>query len=195
MTQRIRLIAGLGNPGPKYTETRHNVGVWYLEALARDRGVVLAEDRKSFGLTGRLGTGDDTVRLVVPTTYMNRSGQATSAVADFFRIPADAMLVAHDDLDLPPGRIRLKAGGGHGGHNGLRDIISRHGNRKDFLRLRIGIGHPGSSDQVTPWVLNRPSREDREKIEAAIDEAVRHTDEILTGNVEHAMNTLNGFRA
>ncbi len=195
MTQPIRLIVGLANPGTKYAGTRHNVGAWYLDALARSRGVVLSEDRKSFGLTGRFDAGGETVRLLVPLTYMNLSGQATSAVAGFFRIPVESMLVAHDDLDLPPGRIRLRRGGGHGGHNGLRDIVSRHGNNKNFVRLRIGIGHPGDSSQVTPWVLGKPQPEDREKMEAAIDEAVSHTDEILGGDIDKAMNALNGFRA
>jgi PTH1 family peptidyl-tRNA hydrolase len=191
----VELIVGLGNPGRQYADTRHNVGVWYLEALARALGVTLTEDKKAFGWTGHTTWRGRKIRLLIPTTYMNRSGQATSAVANFFKIPPEAMLVAHDDLDLPPGTARLKQGGGHGGHNGLRDIISRHGNRKDFLRLRLGVGHPGNSDQVTPWVLNKPSPDDRRAMDDAIDESVRQRDYLFDGDLQRAMTELNGFRA
>ncbi len=195
MTDPVRLIVGLGNPGPEYDATRHNTGVWYIDALARAQGIFLSEDKKYFGLTGTFQFEGETVRLLVPTTYMNRSGQATSALANFFKIPVTQMLVAHDELDLPPGVARFKQGGGHGGHNGLRDIIARHGNRKDFHRLRIGIGHPGSADLVTPYVLGKPSPTDRDLIERAIDEAVRFTPDMLRGDLNIAMNSLNGFRA
>jgi PTH1 family peptidyl-tRNA hydrolase len=191
----VELIVGLGNPGRPYADTRHNVGVWYLEALARALGVTLTEDKKAFGWTGHTTWRGRKIRLLIPTTYMNRSGQATSAVANFFKIPPEAMLVAHDDLDLPPGTARLKQGGGHGGHNGLRDIISRHGNRRDFLRLRLGVGHPGNSDQVTPWVLNKPSRDDRRAMDDAIDESVRQRVYLFDGDLQRAMTELNGFRA
>ena len=194
MTDPVRLIVGLGNPGPEYDATRHNTGVWYIDALARAQGIFLSEDKKYFGLTGTFQFEGETVRLLVPTTYMNRSGQATSALANFFKIPVTQMLVAHDELDLPPGVARFKQGGGHGGHNGLRDIIARHANRKDFHRLRIGIGHPGSADLVTPYVLGKPSPADRDKIERAIDEAVRFTPDLLRGDLNIAMNSLNGFR-
>ena len=191
----VQLIVGLGNPGPKYADTRHNVGVWYVEELARALGITLTEDRKAFGLTGQTAVDGRTLRLLIPTTYMNRSGQATSAVANFFKIPPEAMLVAHDDLDLPPGTVRLKQGGGHGGHNGLRDIIARHGNNKNFLRLRIGIGHPGSSDQVTPYVLSKASKDETRLIEDALDEAVRQRGYLLEGDLQRAMTELNGFKA
>lgn len=195
MAEPVRLIVGLGNPGPGYEATRHNAGVWYLDALARARGIFLTEERKYFGLTGTFPFDGETIRLLVPTTFMNRSGQATAALANFFKIPVTRMLVAHDELDLPPGVARFKQGGGHGGHNGLRDIIARHGNRRDFQRLRIGIGHPGSADLVTPHVLNKPSATDRDLIERAIDEAVHHTPDMLRGDLDGAMNALNGFRA
>lgn len=195
MAEGIRLIVGLGNPGPEYDATRHNAGIWYIDALARAQGVFLNEDKKYFGLTSTFQFEGDTVRLLVPTTFMNRSGQSTAALANFFKIPVTQMLVAHDELDLPPGVARFKKSGGHGGHNGLRDIISRHGNSRDFYRLRIGIGHPGSADRVTPHVLNKPSATDRALIEHAIDEAVRHTPDLLRGDLNTAMNGLNGFRA
>lgn len=194
MAEPVKLIVGLANPGAQYADTRHNAGAWYVDALARSRGVTLAEDRKYFGFTGTFTEAGETIRLLIPTTFMNRSGQATAALANFFRIPVTQMLVAHDELDLPPGTIRLKVGGGHGGHNGLRDIISRHGNQREFVRLRIGIGHPGSADLVTPYVLGRPSQDDRVRIERAIDEALRYTDEIARGELPRAMNGINSVK-
>lgn len=194
MAEPVKLIVGLANPGTQYADTRHNAGAWYVDALARSRGITLSEERKYFGLTGTFTEGGETVRLLIPTTFMNRSGQATAALANFFRIPTTQMLVAHDELDLPPGNIRLKIGGGHGGHNGLRDIISRHGNQRDFVRLRIGIGHPGSSDLVTPYVLGRPAQNDRIQIERAIDEALRYTSEIARGELPRAMNGINSYK-
>jgi PTH1 family peptidyl-tRNA hydrolase len=191
----VLLVVGLANPGREYEDTRHNAGAWYVDALARSRGVSLSEDKKYFGLTGQFSFEGNTVRLLIPTTFMNRSGQATAALANFFKIPVQQMLVAHDELDLPPGVVRLKKGGGHGGHNGLRDIISRHGNQKDFLRMRVGIGHPGDASKVTPHVLNKPSRADRDLIDRAVDEAVHHSADILRGDVAGAMNRLNGFKA
>lgn len=195
MADPVLLIVGLANPGREYEDTRHNAGAWYVDALARSRGVSLSEDKKYFGLTGHFSFEGNTIRLLIPTTFMNRSGQATAALANFFKIPAQQMLVAHDELDLAPGTIRLKKGGGHGGHNGLRDIISRHGNQKDFLRLRVGIGHPGDASKVTPHVLGKPSRADRDLIDRAVDEAVHHSADILRGDISGAMNRLNGFKA
>lgn len=190
----VRLIVGLGNPGREYEQTRHNAGAWYVAALARQKGVQLSEDRKYFGFTGQFDVEGETVRLLIPATFMNRSGQATAALANFFKIPLESMLVAHDELDLQPGAIRLKVGGGHGGHNGLRDIVSRHGNQNGFVRLRVGIGHPGSAELVTPHVLNKPSAQDREKIERAIDEALSYTGELLRGDIGKAMSGLNAFK-
>lgn len=136
----IQLIVGLGNPGPEYDQTRHNAGALFVERLADSQRVSLALDKKYFGLVGKFSHQGRDVRLLIPTTYMNRSGQAVAALANFFRIPVDAMLVAHDELDMPPGVAKLKLGGGHGGHNGLRDIIAQCGNQNGFHRLRLGIG-------------------------------------------------------
>lgn len=189
------MIVGLANPGQQYEQTRHNAGAWYLNALAQSQGVTLSEDRKYFGYTGLFNHDGRTIRLLIPTTYMNKSGQSTQALANFFRIPVEEILVAHDELDLPPGVIRLKTGGGHGGHNGLRDIISQHGNQRQFARLRIGIDHPGNAALVTPHVLGKPSAQDKALIDRAIDEALRHTKDILDGHFSRAMTELNSFRA
>lgn len=195
MAEPVLLIVGLGNPGREYEDTRHNAGAWYVNALARSRGVSLSEDKKYFGLTGTFAFEGNQVRLLIPTTFMNRSGQATSALANFFKIPTTQMLVAHDELDLAPGTIRLKIGGGHGGHNGLRDIVSCHGNQNNFIRLRVGIGHPGNAALVTPHVLGKPPAADREKIERAVDEAVSYSADIMRGDINRVMNSLNGFKA
>ena len=137
----IKLVVGLGNPGAQYDDTRHNAGFWYVEQLARAYGATLQPEKKFFGLTARITVNGQDVRLLNPTTFMNRSGQAVGAISTFFKIPPQSILVVHDELDLPVGVGRLKQGGGHGGHNGLRDIISSLGNSRDFLRLRLGIGH------------------------------------------------------
>lgn len=191
----IRLIVGLGNPGSEYERTRHNAGAWFVEALARETGSGLTADAKYFGRTARVNIDGKDVRLLVPTTYMNRSGQSTSALATFFKVAAEEMLVAHDELDMPPGTVRLKQGGGHGGHNGLRDIIACHGNNADFLRLRIGIGRPAQKGDVTPWVLGCAPGSDQEKMDAAIAAAVAEIPAIVGGEIARAMNRLNGFRA
>jgi PTH1 family peptidyl-tRNA hydrolase len=151
----LQLIVGLGNPGLEYAQTRHNAGVWFVAALAAEHNIRLNPEAKYFGLVGRGTINGQEVRLLIPTTFMNRSGQAVSALANFFKIPLDAILVAHDELDLPAGSIRLKTGGGHGGHNGLRDIISSSGNQNNFHRLRIGIGHPGDAKLVSNFVLTK----------------------------------------
>ncbi len=195
MADQIQLIAGLGNPGSEYESTRHNAGAWYVQALARAHGVTLSRDKRFPAMTGQLPGPKGSVRLLIPTTFMNRSGQATAALANFYRIPVTEMLVAHDELDLPPGAIRLKQGGGHGGHNGLRDIISHHANQRDFLRLRIGIGHPGHASEVTSHVLSRPSPGERQLMEAAIDAALAETNALLAGDYPQIMNRLNGFLA
>ena len=149
----IQLIVGLGNPGPEYEQTRHNAGALFVERLASAQRVSLTADKKYFGLTAKFSHQGNDVRLLIPTTYMNRSGQAVAALANFFRIKPEAILVAHDELDLPPGVAKLKRGGGHGGHNGLRDIIAQLGNQNDFHRLRLGIGHPGDAKLVSNFVL------------------------------------------
>lgn len=193
--QRIALIVGLGNPGHEYEHTRHNAGEWYLEKLARVHGATLVPEAKYFGRTARVNIHGHDVRLLVPTTFMNRSGQSTAAIATFFKIAPEQMLVAHDELDMPPGTAKLKMGGGHGGHNGLRDIVASHGNNANFLRLRIGIGRPAEKGDVTPWVLGKPQQADREKIDAAINAAIAETPVILAGDWMRAMNKLNGFSA
>jgi PTH1 family peptidyl-tRNA hydrolase len=195
VTEPVLLIVGLANPGREYEDTRHNAGAWFVNALARNQGVSLSEDKKYFGATGSFTFEDNQVRLLIPSTYMNRSGQATSALANFFKIPTKQILVAHDELDLAPGTARLKVGGGHGGHNGLRDIVSSHGNQNNFIRLRVGIGHPGNAALVTPHVLSKPSSADRDKIDRAIDEALSYSADILRGDISLAMNSLNAFKA
>ncbi len=189
----IQLIVGLGNPGSKYENTRHNAGFWYVERLARAYGASLTPEKKFFGETARIIINGRDVRLLNPKTFMNSSGQSVSAVSTFFKIPPQAILVVHDELDLPPGIGRFKQGGGHGGHNGLRDIIASLANCKDFQRLRIGIGHPGSSREVVNYVLKKPSIADRQRIDAVIDETIRITPEALNGSWQKAVQALHTF--
>lgn len=191
--QPIQLIVGLGNPGAQYEDTRHNAGFWYVEQLARAHGAFLQPEKKFFGYTARIIMAGQDVRLLNPGTFMNRSGQAVGAMAAFFKIPPEAILVVHDELDLPAGVGRLKQGGGHGGHNGLRDIISALGNSREFVRLRVGIGHPGSSRDVVNYVLNKPSVSDRQKIDAVIDEAVRVSEQAVNGVRAKAVQELHTF--
>lgn len=189
----IRLVVGLGNPGAQYEDTRHNAGFWFVEQLARHYGAILQPEKKFFGHTARISVNGEDVRLLSPVTFMNRSGQAVGAIATFFKIPPQSILVVHDELDLPAGVGRLKLGGGHGGHNGLRDIIAALGNTRDFLRLRLGIGHPGNSREVVNYVLTRPSVADRQRINAVIDEAIRITPEALNGSRSKAVQELHTF--
>ncbi|MEH6551448.1 MAG: aminoacyl-tRNA hydrolase [Pseudomonadales bacterium] len=195
MNAAIQLIVGLGNPGPDYANTRHNAGEWLVESLARQFGCNLQPESKFFGSTGRVTIAGNDVRLLVPSTFMNRSGQAIAAMATFYKIPVQSILVAHDELDLPPGTARLKTGGGHGGHNGLRDTIASMGNQKDFARLRIGIGHPGHADKVTGYVLGKCPSKERDIIEAAIDAAIDQMPAIVSGDHGQAMNQLHSFKA
>ncbi|OXS15210.1 aminoacyl-tRNA hydrolase [Zobellella denitrificans] len=191
----IELIVGLGNPGPEYAHTRHNAGAWYLAELARLHGGQLKEEAKFFGWTGRVRIAGRDVRLLIPATFMNRSGKAVAAMANFYQIPPEAILVAHDELDLPPGSARFKQGGGHGGHNGLKDIISCLGNSKDFYRLRLGIGHPGHKSQVAGFVLTKAPAAEQGLLDAAVDEAVRATDMLFSDGMTRAMNRLHAFNA
>lgn len=185
------LVAGLGNTGSRYAGTRHNAGFWYADALAARLGVSFRSDRKAHGDLARTVVGGRDLRLLKPTTMMNLSGQSVAAVARFLKIDPGAILVAHDDIDLPPGTVRLKLGGGHGGNNGVRDVASRLGTR-DFWRLRFGVGHPGSRDAVVDYVLTRPSPEDRRAIEEAVERAVDETEHLLVeGDVEAAMHALH----
>lgn len=191
----IRLIVGLGNPGPEYAATRHNAGQWFVERLADKYGIRLANDAKYHGLSGRGSVAGQDLRLLVPTTYMNLSGQSVAALATFFKIMPDEILVAHDELDLAPGTVRLKTGGGHGGHNGLRSIIGALANQNGFHRLRLGIGHPGSAKDVSGFVLTKAPAKEQELIERALDEAVSLSDDMIAGKLALAMNKLNGFKA
>jgi PTH1 family peptidyl-tRNA hydrolase len=191
----IQLIVGLGNPGPEYEQTRHNAGALFVERLASAQGINLSADKKYFGLTGKFSHQGRDVRLLIPTTYMNRSGQSVAALANFFRIPPAAILVAHDELDMPPGIAKLKLGGGHGGHNGLRDIIAQLGNQNSFHRLRLGIGHPGDKNLVSGFVLGRAPRSEQEKLEASIDFALDVLPEMLAGDWTKAMHKLHSQKA
>ncbi|MDO6682242.1 MULTISPECIES: aminoacyl-tRNA hydrolase [unclassified Oceanobacter] len=194
MTAPISLIVGLGNPGSEYEHTRHNAGFWCLDAIARSHGITLSADKKFHGLAGKGRINGHECWLLKPTTFMNRSGLATAALANFYKLKADNILVIHDELDLPPGVARFKTGGGHGGQNGLRDIISQLGNNKDFHRLRIGIGHPGDKSRVTGHVLGRAPIAEEKSIRAAIDEAIQVLPDALNGEMAKAMNRLHSFK-
>jgi PTH1 family peptidyl-tRNA hydrolase len=190
----LALIVGLGNPGAEYARTRHNAGEDFVRAIAQSFGVTLKAEPRFNGLTARLTIAGQDIRVLVPQTFMNRSGQAVGPMAGFFKLEPAQILVAYDELDLQPGEVRFKEGGGHGGHNGVRDIIAALGNRNDFYRLRIGIGHPGSRERVSPHVLSRPAPEDRERIDLCIEEALRALPEAVNGNWPIAMNKLNSFK-
>ncbi|HBU8706833.1 TPA: aminoacyl-tRNA hydrolase [Escherichia coli] len=191
----IKLIVGLANPGAEYAATRHNAGAWFVDLLAERLRTPLREEAKFFGYTSRVTLGGEDVRLLVPTTFMNLSGKAVAAMASFFRINPDEILVAHDELDLPPGVAKFKLGGGHGGHNGLKDIISKLGNNPNFHRLRIGIGHPGDKNKVVGFVLGKPPVSEQKLIDEAIDEAARCTEMWFTDGLTKATNRLHAFKA
>ena len=186
----IQLVAGLGNPGTKYEQTRHNAGFWFVDAVARGCHADFRAESKFKSELARCTIAGSDCRLQKPLDFMNRSGQPVASVAAFYRIPRTSILIVHDDLDLPPGTVRLKQGGGHGGHNGLRDLIPHLGGN-DFLRLRIGIGHPGHRDDVVGYVLKAASREDRAAIDQAIDAAVSVLPDIIAGNLDAAMKELH----
>jgi len=184
------LIVGLGNPGPQYAETRHNAGFWFLDRLAEIESVQFKVQSRLHAETVRLRLNGHDCILARPTTFMNNSGQAVRAVMDYYKVAAAELLVAYDELDLVPGVARLKLGGGHGGHNGMRDIF-RHTADHDFLRLRIGIGHPGSKDAVTPYVLGRATADQERLIRYAIADAVTALHPVLGGDVAGAMKELH----
>jgi PTH1 family peptidyl-tRNA hydrolase len=186
----LKVIVGLGNPGSKYTETRHNAGFWFIEEVARKYGATFRSDKKFHGEVAKVSIESKDIWLLKPDTFMNRSGLATQSLLSFYRITAEQLLVAHDEIDLPPGAAKLKTGGGHGGHNGLRDIISQLGS-KEFHRLRIGVGHPGSKDQVVDYVLHTASRADRILIDQDIDDAVSIMPDLASGALEQAMQKLH----
>lgn len=171
MQPALRLVVGLGNPGADYSETRHNAGFWFCERLARELGVAFARESRYHGLVAKCRPTSADFWLLMPQTFMNRSGQSVQALAHFYRIEPAEMLVVHDELDIPPGQLRLKFGGGLGGHNGLKDITSHLGTQ-DYWRLRIGIGHPGDRNDVVNYVLKPPRKEEAGEIDAAIDRAL-----------------------
>ncbi|HHQ6602860.1 TPA: aminoacyl-tRNA hydrolase [Serratia fonticola] len=191
----IKLIVGLANPGSEYAQTRHNAGAWYVDLLAQRHNQPLKEESKFFGYTARLNLAGNDVRLLVPTTFMNLSGKAVGALATFYRILPEEILVAHDELDLPPGVAKLKLGGSNGGHNGLKDIQSKLGNNPNFYRLRIGIGHPGDKNKVVGFVLGKPPASEQTLIDDAIDESLRCTEILLKEGMTKAMNRLHAFKA
>ncbi len=188
-TAQFDLIVGLGNPGARYAETRHNAGFWFVDALARDAGASFSLQSRFHGELASLRHAGREVRLLKPATFMNHSGQSVAALARYFKIPLGSILVVHDELDLPPGAVRLKRGGGHGGHNGLRDLIAHLG--KDFWRLRVGIGHPGHRDKVIGYVLERAGRGEQALIDSALDDALREVPQLLDGALEKTMHALH----
>ncbi len=190
---QIKLIVGLGNPGADYEQTRHNAGFWFVDQIAHQYGGTLKLESRYHGQLCRINVEGHDLRLLKPTTFMNRSGQAVAALTNYFKITPEEILIAHDELDIPCGSCRLKKGGGHGGHNGLRDIINALGTR-DFYRLRIGIDHPGDAKKVVNYVLNRPSKSDMDAIEGSLIDARHSISDILSGEFERAMNRLHSSR-
>ncbi len=193
MSQGISLIVGLGNPGQQYSETRHNAGFRFLDLLTDRLGTSLKAEKKFAADTGQVRISDFDVKLLAPNTFMNLSGQSVQAYASFYKIPIEQILVVHDELDLEPGTVRLKNGGGAGGHNGLKDIIQRLG--KDFMRLRIGIGHPGHDGnregQVSNYVLKKAPAAEQQLIDEALHEGLDYINDIVKGEFEYAMNHLH----
>lgn len=187
---RIKLIVGLGNIGRDYENTRHNAGFWWAEQLAHHYQLPFSSQKKFFGQLATRVQGTEKTWILKPETLMNGSGRAVAAVAAFYQIEATEILVVHDELDLMPGTIKLKKAGGHGGHNGLRDIIAQLG-RRDFWRLRVGIGHPGDRTEVTRFVLSTPGKSEREQIDQSLDKAMACEDLILAGKMEAAMLKLH----
>jgi PTH1 family peptidyl-tRNA hydrolase len=181
----IKLFVGLGNPGPEYEATRHNAGFWWVDALARDLKLTLSPERGYHGFVARTQIDGQTVWLLEPQTFMNLSGKSVSALARFFKIEASEILVVHDELDVVPGQAKLKLGGSHAGHNGLRDIHAQLGT-DDYWRLRLGIGHPGVKSEVIHWVLKKPLKEQREAIEDAIARTLRAVPALVAGEMDKA---------
>ncbi len=190
MSGQIQLIVGLGNPGAEYAKTRHNVGAWFVEALAAQNSETFRNETKFRGVVTKLTSFAKPCYLLMPSTYMNESGQSVVSLALFYKIPPQAILIVHDELDFPVGTVRIKEGGGHGGHNGLRDI-TQHLRTNDFYRLRIGIGHPGDRDRVTPYVLGTPSKSDEQKINQSIEEGLGAIPDLVEGELQKAFRYLH----
>ena len=182
----IRLLVGLGNPGPEYEATRHNAGFWFIDSVARELRVNLAPERSYFGLAARVNRPDGPAWLLEPMTFMNLSGKSVGALARVFKIEPGEIMVAHDDLDLLPGQVKMKLGGSHAGHNGLKDIQAQLGSA-DFWRLRLGIGHPGERAEVVNYVLRKPPSEHREAIDKCIEQSVSALDLLLAGDMDRAL--------
>lgn len=192
-TPPIKLIVGLGNPGNDYETTRHNTGFWFVDRLAQRHNQLFKTESRHHGQICKLLIHSQECRLLKPTTFMNRSGQSVSSLANYFRITPEEILVAHDELDLLSGEIRLKTGGGHAGHNGLRDIMSALGSR-EFHRLRIGIDQPNRRGPGVDFVLGRPSKGEREAIMDSIDRAIDCMEDVISGRLQQAMNQLHTRR-
>ncbi len=188
--KRIQLIVGLANPGKEYENTRHNAGAWLIDELLNKNHIKLKHETKYHGSHALTKIHDQPCHLLIPSTFMNLSGRAVRACMSYHKVPTSAILIAHDEIDLPVGTIKLKFGGGDGGHNGLKDIIS-HLNTKQFYRLRIGVGRPTNSSDVVDYVLHNPSKADRQKIDEAIQRALDVLDLIINGEMQKAMNKLH----
>jgi peptidyl-tRNA hydrolase, PTH1 family len=186
----IKLIIGLGNPGADYSRTRHNAGFWFMDALAEKAGAVWGVEKKLFAETAKIQIAGQSIHLLKPSTFMNHSGRALVAALQYWKIQPEQCLIAHDELDLSPGVARLKFDGGHGGQNGLRDSIAQLGHGR-FHRLRVGIGHPGHKDKVTPWVLGRPGLDDTISIQRAIESAIETLPLLVEGRFNDAMKQLH----
>ncbi len=190
----IRLIAGLGNPGEEYRDTRHNAGFWFVDRVAQEEGGRFSRESRFHGEVARLrAPGQDDLWLLKPLTYMNESGRSVGALARFYRIPAEQILVVHDELDLAPGTVRLKRGGGHAGHRGTRDVAAALGT-PDFWRLRLGIGHPGDRNQVVDYVLHRPGKDEQALIDEAVEKAMEVLPGLLQGRMEEGIMNLHAPR-
>jgi len=189
MSHPVKLIIGLGNPGEKYAKTRHNAGFWFIDALANEYGAKFKFENKFSGEIAKVNVANESVWLLKPATFMNRSGFAAHQMTSFYKIQPEQILVAYDELDLSPGTVRLKIGGGHGGHNGLRDLHSQIG--KEYQRLRFGIGHPGDKRKVADYVLSRPDKNDEIAINQAIERSLGEVENIVQGDSQKAMNVLH----
>lgn len=186
----IRLLVGLGNPGSEYADTRHNAGFWWVDEAARRLGAHLQLERSYYGMAARVSVRGEPVWLLQPMTYMNLSGKSVAALAKFFKIPPSEVLVIHDELDIAPGQIKLKQGGGHAGHNGLKDIHAQLGS-PDYWRLRIGIGHPGDRAAVAGYVLGKPKLEDRLLMDEAIQRSISVLDALIDGDMQTATRAIH----
>ncbi|MFW2177867.1 MULTISPECIES: aminoacyl-tRNA hydrolase [unclassified Moraxella] len=189
---KIKLIVGLGNPGQQYAQTRHNAGFWFVERIAHEFNIAMSLDKKFHGMVGRGQVHGVDIRLLLPQTFMNKSGEAVIPMMNFYDIANDELLIAHDELDLEVARMRLKTGGGHGGHNGLRDIVPHIG--ADFHRLRLGIGHPGDKAKVSGYVLGKPTADEQIALDNMLDMAMRSLPDLVQGNMNKAQQAINSFK-